>query len=80
MEYGWAVAAQAAITAISTVVIRLASKKDVQKTIAGTASQTTSDEIRDDVKTMKLDIALLKAREIERNGPMKPDDRKPEGE
>lgn len=58
---------------------KVAGKAVGDAVVKGTASQSTSDEIRDDVKEMKLDIALLKKREIERHGPCK-DDRSPKGD
>lgn len=57
---GWAAVALGVVNLVGLIINRSGSKKDKDEIVAGTASQTTSNEIRDDVKGLLEDVALLK--------------------
>jgi len=60
MEIGWAAALQAAIIAISTLIVRSGSKKDAKSVTDATASKADGVEILWRVKRLEADVAVLK--------------------
>ena len=66
-DVGWTAVIQTGLLAIFTMIIRKGSQRDADRVVTGTASQTTSDEIRNDVKQLKDDVALLKKVAIEQH-------------
>lgn len=78
MDLGWAAVLQALTIAVSTWYVRKGSREDAAKVVHGTAAQSTSNEIRDEVVALKSQVAELKTdMQLVKRATVKIDDRSP---
>ncbi len=59
MDLGWGTVVQAVILAVCTWYVRRGSKADAATVVRGTAAQSTSNEIRDEVVKLKAQVEEL---------------------
>lgn len=76
MDLGWGSAIQAAIIAISTLIIRAGSKKDTQNTIAKTSSPGDVREVGNKLDELRAEFEILRAHYFKQN-PVSVDHRGP---